>query len=124
MSLPGSDHLLSTVRWLGAFRRANAWLASATLDDVTTHAGALTYTVTGDGGSLRVRVNPAAHTVSFPHDDQRPNAVRGTVIAHPDRIDLPANGWAVHRTNEQESAPEGAVVLGRHVDLGDGARGQ
>jgi hypothetical protein len=89
--------LLTSVQRLGAFRRANAWLTSAVLDDITTPAGALTYVVAGDGGSIRVRVNPTTHTVLFSTDDVRPQPVLGAAATHPDGIELPPHGWAVHR---------------------------
>jgi cyclomaltodextrinase / maltogenic alpha-amylase / neopullulanase len=57
-----SNDLLAAVRQLGAFRHANPWLTSAELDDVTLEAGALTYVVAGDGGSIRVRVDPTSHS--------------------------------------------------------------
>jgi cyclomaltodextrinase / maltogenic alpha-amylase / neopullulanase len=89
--------LLTSVQRLGAFRHANAWLTSAGLDDITTQAGALTYTVASDVGSIRVRVNPTTQTVRFPTDEQRPQAVLGASTTHPDGIELPPHGWAVHR---------------------------
>jgi hypothetical protein len=88
--------LLTSVRTLGAFRSANAWLVSAVLDDVTTPAGALTYVVAGDGGSIRVRVNRTAQPVLFPADDERPRPVLGAAVPCPDGIELPPHGWAVH----------------------------
>jgi glycosidase len=89
--------LLTSVQRLGAFRRANAWLPSAVLDDITTQAGALTYIVASDGGSIRVRVNPTAQTVRFRTDEERPQAVLGAASTHPDGIELPPHGWAIHR---------------------------
>jgi cyclomaltodextrinase len=92
-----AHNLLASVQQLGAFRRANAWLTSAVLDDITTRAGALTYVVASDGGSIRVRVNPTAQTVRFPTDEVRPQAVLGAATTHPDGIEIPPRGWAVHR---------------------------
>ena len=92
-----SHDLLEAVRQLGAFRHANTWLTSAVLDDITLHTGALTYVVTGDGGSIRVHVNPTAEYVRFPIDDQRSELVLGTATAHPSATDLPPHSWAIHR---------------------------
>jgi cyclomaltodextrinase len=92
-----AGELLVSVQQLGAFRHANTWLTTAVLDDITTWAGALTYVVTGEGGSIRVRVNPTVQTVQFPTDEQRREPVLGTATTpYPGRIDVPPHGWAVH----------------------------
>jgi hypothetical protein len=93
-----AGELLVSAQQLGAFRHANTWLTTAVLDDITTRAGALTYVVTGDGGSIRVRVNPTAQTVQFPTDEQQREPVLGTATPYPGRIDVPPHGWAVHTT--------------------------
>lgn len=90
--------LLASVQRLGSFRRANTWLTTATLSDITTHAGALTYTVTGDGHSIQVRVNPTKQTVAFHTGEQRPQAMLGAATVHPHRIEIAPRGWAVHQT--------------------------
>ena len=59
--------------------------------------GALTYVVTGDGGSIRVRINLTTQTVRFSTDEQRPEAVLGAVTTHGTGVDIPPHGWAVHR---------------------------
>jgi glycosidase len=89
--------LLTSVRQLGTFRHANPWLTSAALDDITTHSGGLSYTVTGDGDSIRVRVNPTARAVLFPTADERAEAVLGAATTHRDGIEIPPHGWALHR---------------------------
>jgi cyclomaltodextrinase / maltogenic alpha-amylase / neopullulanase len=90
--------LLTSVQQLGTFRHANPWLTSAELHDITTRDGALTYIVTGDGGSIRIRVNPTTRTVRFPTDEQRPQAVLGTATPlDAGGVDIPPHGWAVHR---------------------------
>ena len=89
--------LLGSVRQLGTFRRANPWLTSATLADITTESGALTYTVTGDDHSIRVRVNPTTRPVEFPVDQRRTRATLGTANTNSTRVELPPGGWAVHR---------------------------
>jgi cyclomaltodextrinase / maltogenic alpha-amylase / neopullulanase len=94
----GSPELLAAVRELGAFRHANSWLTSAVLDDITTYAGALTYVVTGDGGSIRVHVNATPQTVQFPADEERPQLVLGTATTQPSSVAIPPHRWAVHRT--------------------------
>lgn len=93
--------LLAAVRELGAFRHANSWLTSAVIDDITTYAGALTYVVSGDGGSIRVHVNRTPQTVQFPADEERPEVVVGTAIRQPNGIDIPPHGWAVHRSPDR-----------------------
>jgi hypothetical protein len=75
----------------------NTWLTSAELDDITTQHGALTYIVTGDGGSIRVRINPTTQTVLFPTDEHRPEPVLGTATTHDTSVGIPPHGWAVHR---------------------------
>jgi cyclomaltodextrinase / maltogenic alpha-amylase / neopullulanase len=92
--------LLASVRRLGAFRRANTWLTSAVVDDISAQAGAVTYVVAGDGRSIRVHVNPTSRTVRFPADEQRQRLVLGTATTHPDHTDVPAHGWAVHRNHD------------------------
>jgi cyclomaltodextrinase / maltogenic alpha-amylase / neopullulanase len=89
--------LLTTVRRLGAFRAANTWLTSAALADIAVREGAVTYTVSGVGGSIRVHVNPTAQTVRFPSDPDRPQPVLGAA-ATGHHIDVPPHGWALHRT--------------------------
>jgi len=96
-----SRDLRAAVRELGTFRHANTWLTTAVLDDITTQAGALTYVVTGDGGSIRVHVNPTPHTVQFPTDEERPQAALGTATTPYTGIDIPPHGWAVHRSPDR-----------------------
>ncbi len=92
--LPGaSAELLAVVRQLGAFRHANPWLNAAEVDDITLHTGALSYVVTGDGGSIRVRLNPTPQYVEFPADDQQSQPVLGAAGA----TTLPPHSWAIHR---------------------------
>jgi cyclomaltodextrinase / maltogenic alpha-amylase / neopullulanase len=55
----GDSELLTRVRELGRYRRANPWLTSATLDDIGVQDGAIHYRVRGDGNAIRVRVDPA-----------------------------------------------------------------
>lgn len=88
--------LLASVQQLGTFRHANTWLTAAELDDITIQAGALTYITTGDGGSVRVRVNPTGHTVRFPIDEVRRQPVLGAATTHPDHVEIPPHGWAIH----------------------------
>lgn len=90
--------LLTSVQRLGAFRHANAWLTSAVLDDITTSAGAVSYVVTGDGGSIRVHLNPTTQTVQFPTDGERRLPVLGAATTHDDRTAIPPHGWAIHRS--------------------------
>jgi cyclomaltodextrinase / maltogenic alpha-amylase / neopullulanase len=94
-------NLLTSVKQLGAFRHVNKWLTSAVLDDITTPAGALTYTVTGDGGSIRVHINPTTQTLRFLADEQRPQAALGAATTHADGIEIPPHGWAVHRNTSR-----------------------
>ena len=89
--------LLASVQELGAIRKANRWLTSAVLDDVGSHSGAVTYVVTGDGGSIRVHVNPTERTIRFPVDDGRRRNVLGTAAIDTDHIEIPPGGWAIHR---------------------------
>jgi hypothetical protein len=93
---PPARELLASVQELGAFRRANKWLTFAVLHDIGSHGGGLTYLVTGDGGSLRIHVNPTAQAIPFPVDEDRKRNVLGTTTMHPDRIDIPPRSWAVH----------------------------
>ncbi|WP_433017650.1 alpha-amylase family glycosyl hydrolase [Kribbella sp. CA-294648] len=67
----GSQSLLTSVRALASFRRANTWLTSATLDDISWSAGALSYLVTGDGASIRVHINPTSGAVQLHPGDAR-----------------------------------------------------
>jgi cyclomaltodextrinase / maltogenic alpha-amylase / neopullulanase len=99
-----AGELLTSMRQLGAFRHANTWLTSAELDDITTRDGALDYVVTGDGGSIRVRVNPTVQTVQFPPDEQRREPLLGIATPYPGRIDIPPHGWAVHGGIDQVAA--------------------
>jgi cyclomaltodextrinase / maltogenic alpha-amylase / neopullulanase len=89
--------LLTSVQQFGNFRHANTWLTRAELDDIATQHGALTYIVTGDGGSIRVRINPTTQTVLFPTDEHRPEPVLGTATTHDTSVGIPPHGWAVHR---------------------------
>jgi glycosidase len=93
--------LLAAVRELGTFRHANTWLTTAVLEDITTEAGALTYVVTGDGGSIRVHVNPTPQAVQFPTDDERPQPALGTATTPHDGIEISPHGWAVHRSPDR-----------------------
>jgi cyclomaltodextrinase len=86
--------LRTAVRALGTFRQAYTWLTTAVLEDITTRAGALTYVVTGDGGSIRVHVNPTPQSVQFPTDEERRTPVLGT--AQRNGFDIPPHSWAVH----------------------------
>jgi hypothetical protein len=95
-----TSDLLASVQRLGAFRRANTWLTSAVVDDISTPAGAVTYVVAGGGRSIRVHVNPTSRTVRFPVDEQRQRHVLGTATTHPDHTDVPPHGWAIHRDHD------------------------
>jgi cyclomaltodextrinase / maltogenic alpha-amylase / neopullulanase len=88
--------LLTSVQALATFRHANTWLTSAVLDDISISAGALSYVVTGDGGSIRVHVNPTTQTVQFPTDDERPRPVLGAATQHHNSIEIQPHGWAVY----------------------------
>ena len=63
--------LLTAVRQLGAFRRANPWLTSATIDDVHARDGALSYRVSGDGRAVDVRVDPTTTPVTVDYVTSR-----------------------------------------------------
>ncbi|WP_459220196.1 alpha-amylase family glycosyl hydrolase [Pseudonocardia sichuanensis] len=97
--LDGLAHdLLATVRRLGAFRRANTWLTTGALEDISTRTGAVSYVVAGDGRSFRVRVNPTMQTVRFPPDEERSQPVLGTETTENHHVEIPSRGWAIHRS--------------------------
>ncbi len=78
-----AQDLLTCVRQLGEFRRANSWLTSASLTDVRVQRGALTYRVTGDGHVLRVHLNPTATPLTLDAD-------------HAIGVEVAPGGWVIH----------------------------